>query len=74
MTNQGYDYLELIRRDTIWEKVKETGTKLGTGMTTGIIRDLATKYIKKGTCRFDRRCHWLTSLRMDLSTADPNTR
>ncbi|MEP6355829.1 MAG: DUF2513 domain-containing protein [Hyphomicrobiales bacterium] len=45
MTNQGYDYLEVIRDNSIWEKTK-SGAELIGGATLGILKELAVAYAK----------------------------
>lgn len=46
MTNQGYDYLECIRNDQIWEKTKGAAAQMG-GATLGILREIAAAYLKQ---------------------------
>lgn len=46
MTNQGHDYLAVIRSNKIWEKTKEGASKIG-GASLGVLMDLAVAYIKK---------------------------
>jgi len=46
MTNQGYDYLEAIKNETVWAKTKEEVTKLG-GATLDMIKDIAVALIKR---------------------------
>ncbi|PTW61672.1 uncharacterized protein DUF2513 [Breoghania corrubedonensis] len=46
MTNQGHDYLAVIRSNQVWEKTKEGAAAIG-GASLGIIRDLAVAYVKK---------------------------
>ena len=46
MTNQGHDYLEAIRSDTIWNKTKVGAAAVG-GMTLGMMKDLAVSYLKQ---------------------------
>jgi hypothetical protein len=46
ITNQGHDYLAVIRDDTIWKKTKEGAAKLGGG-TLGMMRDLALALAKQ---------------------------
>lgn len=33
LTNSGHDYLDMIRRDTIWNKIKETAREKGIELT-----------------------------------------
>ena len=46
LSNDGYDYLDAIRSDTVWEKTKSGAAKVG-GMTLGMMRDLAVAYLKQ---------------------------
>lgn len=46
MTNQGYDYLESVRSNVVWEKTKAGAAEIG-GATLGIMRDLAVAYLKQ---------------------------
>ena len=46
MTNQGHDYLEAIRSDTVWNKTKQGAAEVG-GMTLGMMKDLAIAYFKQ---------------------------
>lgn len=46
MTNQGHDYLEAVRNDTVWNKTKDGAAKVG-GMTLGMFKDLAVAYLKQ---------------------------
>ncbi len=46
MTNQGYDYLQAIRSETIWSKTKQSAADVG-GMTLGMMKDLAVAYLKQ---------------------------
>ena len=46
MTNQGHDYLEAIRSDTVWKKTKVGAAAVG-GMTLGMMKDLAIAYLKQ---------------------------
>ena len=46
MTNQGYDYLEAIKNETVWAKTKEEVTKLG-GATLDMIKDIAVALLKR---------------------------
>ena len=41
MTNQGHDYLDAIRSDTIWAKTKTGAAELG-GTTLGMMMQLLT--------------------------------
>jgi len=46
LTNQGYDFLDAIRDETIWKKTKAGAAEVG-GMTLGMIKDLALAYVKQ---------------------------
>lgn len=46
LTNDGYDYLDAIRSDTVWAKTKSGAAKVG-GMTLRMMRDLALTYVKQ---------------------------
>jgi RIO-like serine/threonine protein kinase len=46
MTNQGHDYLEAIRSDTIWNKTKQGAAEVG-GMTLGMMKDVAVALLKQ---------------------------
>jgi hypothetical protein len=46
MTNQGHDYLEAIRSETVWKKTKQGAAEVG-GMTLGMMKDLAVAYLKQ---------------------------
>lgn len=45
ITWEGYDYLELIRQDTIWSKIKKTIAEKGLAITVGTIKTIATAFI-----------------------------
>jgi hypothetical protein len=46
LTNQGHDYIEAIKSDTIWSKTKEGARQVG-GVTLGMMKDIAIGYLKK---------------------------
>ena len=46
MTNQGHDYLEAIKNETVWAKTKEEVTKCG-GATLDMIKDIAVALLKR---------------------------
>ncbi|TPW31328.1 DUF2513 domain-containing protein [Pararhizobium mangrovi] len=46
MTNQGHDYLNVIRDQTVWAKTKKGASSLG-GATLGMMKDIAIAYVKK---------------------------
>ena len=49
LTWNGYDYLDKIRQDTIWNKTKEIITKKGLPMVIDVIKDVSTEVIKSMT-------------------------
>lgn len=46
MTNQGHDFIATIRSDSIWSKTKSGAAQIG-GATLGILKDIATAYLKQ---------------------------
>lgn len=46
LSNQGHDYIEAIRNDTIWRKTQEGARQVG-GVTLGIMKDIAVAYLKQ---------------------------
>ncbi|WP_172294197.1 DUF2513 domain-containing protein [Pseudoruegeria sp. HB172150] len=46
LTNQGHDYIEAIRSDTVWKKTKEGAQAVG-GATLNMMKDMAIAYLKK---------------------------
>jgi len=46
MTNQGHDFVAAVRSDNIWSKTKSGAAQIG-GATLGILRDIATAYLKQ---------------------------
>ncbi|OQP87585.1 hypothetical protein BTR14_03180 [Rhizobium rhizosphaerae] len=46
MTNQGHDFLAAVRSETIWKKTKVGAGQVG-GVTLGILKDIATAYLKQ---------------------------
>lgn len=46
LTSTGYDYLEAIRSDTVWQKTKDGAAQVG-GMTISMMKDLAVAYVKQ---------------------------
>lgn len=46
LTNQGHDYIDAIRNDTIWKKTKDSAAAVG-GVTLSIMQDLAVAYLKE---------------------------
>jgi Hypothetical protein (DUF2513) len=47
LTWKGHDFLESIRNDTIWNKIRTKIKSAGAGMTIEIIKELATSYIRE---------------------------
>tara|TARA_R100000789_G_C2882827_1_gene115057 strand:- start:53 stop:430 length:378 start_codon:yes stop_codon:yes gene_type:complete len=47
ITNEGHDYIDAIRKDTIWEKTKAKLKSVGGGASLDIIKDLALLQIKQ---------------------------
>lgn len=55
LTWEGHDFLDTIRDPEVWKRTKEGATKVG-GWSFGLLKDLATAYIKseaKGRLGFD---------------------
>ena len=46
LTNQGHDFIDAIRNDTIWQKTKTGAAAVG-GVTLTIMKDLAVCYLKE---------------------------
>lgn len=46
MTNQGYDYLGVIRSNSVWDKTKKGAAEIG-GTSLGILRDIEVAYVKQ---------------------------
>ena len=49
LSNEGYDFLDKIRNDTIWNKTKNTITEKGLPMIAGTIKTIATAFITAAT-------------------------
>jgi predicted transcriptional regulator len=47
ITNQGHDFLAVIRDDTIWQKIKTIVAPVG-GATLGIIKNVGEALLKSG--------------------------
>ena len=47
LTNDGHDYLEAIRDEGVWSKVKETVKATGGNATLEIVKQIAIGYLKK---------------------------
>ena len=46
ITSQGQDFIDTIRQDTTWNKIKEKASSLG-GFTLPLLVDIGTEYLKK---------------------------
>ena len=46
LTASGHDYLDAIRNDNIWKRTKDGAAAVG-GVTLGILRDIATSYLRQ---------------------------
>lgn len=46
ITNKGYDFIDALRNDDIWNKVKEKATNVG-GVTLSIMIELGKEYLKQ---------------------------
>ncbi len=46
LTNQGHNYIEAIKNDTIWKKTKDAAAQIG-GATLGMMTDIAIAYLKQ---------------------------
>ena len=49
LTNDGYDFLDKIRQDTIWNKTKETITKKRLPLIVDVVKEVATGIISSMT-------------------------
>ena len=49
LTNEGYDFIEKIRQDTIWNKTKDTITKKGLPMIIDVIKEVSSNIISSMT-------------------------
>ena len=47
ITNDGYDFLEAIRDEGLWQKTKDTVSKTGGNATLEIVKTLAIGFLKK---------------------------
>lgn len=45
ITSKGYDFLDTLRNDTVWNDVKEKASVIG-GFTISLLTDLGKSYIK----------------------------
>ena len=50
LTNQGHDYIEAIKSDTVWQKTKDGASQVG-GATLGMMKDIAISYLGKKPLR-----------------------
>lgn len=46
ITNQGHDYLAVIRDDGVWKKTKEAASTAG-GVGLSVMKDIAVAYVKQ---------------------------
>ena len=46
ITSQGQDFIDTIRQDTTWNKIKEKASSIG-GFTLPLLVDIGTEYLKK---------------------------
>ncbi len=46
MTNQGHDFLAVIRSDTAWQRTKDAVRPIA-GVSLGVMRDVATAYARQ---------------------------
>ena len=46
ITSQGQDFIDTIREDTTWNKIKEKASSIG-GFTLPLLVDIGTEYLKK---------------------------
>ena len=49
LSNEGYDFLDKIRSDTVWNRTKETITEKGLPMVASTIKTIATAFITAST-------------------------
>lgn len=49
LTWEGYDFLDKVRQDTVWNKTKDTITQKGLPMILDVIRDVSTAVITSMT-------------------------
>lgn len=47
LTWKGHDFLESIRNDSVWKKVKGKILGVGGGMTIDLVKELATSYLRE---------------------------
>ncbi len=45
LSNEGYDFLDRIRSDTVWNKTKTVITEKGLPMITGTVKTIASAFI-----------------------------
>ena len=46
MTSSWHDYLDAIRDDTVWAKIKDVAAGVG-GVTLGVMKELGVAYLKQ---------------------------
>ena len=46
LTNQGHDYVEVIKNDNIWKRTKEGAAQIG-GATLDMLKNIAIAYLKQ---------------------------
>ena len=46
ITSQGQDFIDTIRQDTTWNKIKEKASNIG-GFTLSLLVDIGKEYLKK---------------------------
>lgn len=51
LTNQGHDYLDVIRDDGVWGTTKDVATRAG-GATLGVMKDIAVALVKQKASEF----------------------
>lgn len=46
LTNDGHDYIEAIKSNTVWKKTKDGAAQVG-GATLGMMKDMAIAYLRQ---------------------------
>ncbi len=46
ITSQGQDFIDTIRQDTTWNKIKDKSSNIG-GFTLSLLVDIGKEYLKK---------------------------
>ena len=54
LTWEGYDFLEKIRQDTVWNRTKDLITQKGLPMALEVVKDVSSTIIGK-----DKSCHFI---------------